>query len=152
MVRLRLARLGRRNRPFYRLHAIEKRNRRNGAVLEQLGWYDPVSADPEKQLSLNGERITYWLSQGAQPSETVADLLAKNDLLPPKLKAKWEADRKAASDRTAAIKAAKEAEAKAAEEAARAEAEAKAKAEAEKAAAEKAAAEAKAAEEAPAAE
>ena len=150
MVRLRLARLGRRNRPFYRLHAIEKRNRRNGAVLEQLGWYDPVCSDPEKQLSLNGERITYWLSQGAQPSETVADLLAKNDLLPPKMKAKWEADRKVAAERTAAIKAAKEAEAKAAEEAAKAAAEAKAKEEAEKAAAAAAEAEAKAAEDAPA--
>jgi len=150
MVRLRLARLGRRNRPFYRLHAIEKRNRRNGAVLEQLGWYDPVASDPEKQLSLNGERITYWLSQGAQPSETVADLLAKNDLLPPKMKAQWEADRKVASDRTAAIKAAKEADARAAEAAAKAEAEAKAKAEAEKAAAEAAAAAEAPAEEAPA--
>jgi len=149
MVRLRLARLGRRNRPFYRLHAIEKRNRRNGAVLEQLGWYDPIAVDPEKQLSLNGERITYWLSQGAQPSETVADLLAKNDLLPPKMKAQWEADRKTASTRTAAIKAAKEEAARAAEEAARAEA--KAKAEAEKAAAEaKAKAEAAAAAETPA--
>ncbi|MCC7388948.1 MAG: 30S ribosomal protein S16 [Phycisphaerales bacterium] len=145
MVRLRLARLGRRNRPFYRLHAIEKRNRRNGAVLEQLGWYDPVASDPEKQLQLNAERITHWLSQGAQPSETVADLLAKHDLLPPKMKAKWEADRKAASERTAAIKVAKEAEAKAAEEAARAAAEAKARAEAEKAAAAAKAAEEKAA-------
>lgn len=160
MVRLRLQRFGRRNRPFYRLNAIEKRNRRNGKVLEQLGWYDPVAADPEKQLKLEGERITHWLSQGAQPSETVADLLAKNDLLPPNMKTKWEADRKKASDRTAAIRAAKEAEKAAAEKAAKEAAEAKAKEEAEKAAAaaaekaaaEKAAAEAAAAAEAPAAE
>ncbi|MFG0243244.1 MAG: 30S ribosomal protein S16 [Phycisphaerales bacterium JB054] len=155
MVRLRLQRFGRRNRPFYRLNAIEKRNRRNGKVLEQLGWYDPIAADPEKQLKLEGERITHWLSQGAQPSETVADLLAKNDLLPPNMKAKWEADRKKASDRTAAIRAAKEAEKAAAEKAAKEAAEAKAKEEAEKAAAaaaEKAAAEAAAAAEAPAAE
>ncbi|MBK7405478.1 MAG: 30S ribosomal protein S16 [Phycisphaerales bacterium] len=106
MVRLRLQRLGRRNRPFYRLSAIEKRNRRNGVVLEQLGWYDPVSQDPAKQVQLNGERIKYWLSQGAQPSETVADLLSRADLLTPKLKAQWEADRKKARDRVEAKKAA----------------------------------------------
>lgn len=114
MVRLRLQRFGRRNRPFYRLSAIEKRNRRNGVVLEQLGWYDPVSSDASKQVELNGERITFWLSQGAQPSETVADLLARNDLLPPKMKAKWEADRKIARERVEAKKAAEAAAAAAA--------------------------------------
>ena len=106
MVRLRLQRLGRRNRPFYRLSAIEKRNRRNGVVLEQLGWYDPIASDEAKQLELNAERIKFWLSQGAQPSETVADLLARNDLLTPKLKNQWEADRKAARERVEAKKAA----------------------------------------------
>jgi small subunit ribosomal protein S16 len=111
MVRLRLQRLGRRNRPFYRLNAIEKRNRRNGKVLEQLGWYDPVASDPEKQLSLDGERIAHWLSVGALPSETVADLLAKNDLLPEKLKAQWEADRTTARNRVDARKAVTTAEA-----------------------------------------
>ncbi|HZW09409.1 MAG TPA: 30S ribosomal protein S16 [Phycisphaerales bacterium] len=115
MVRLRLQRLGRRNRPFYRLNAIEKRTRRNGAVIEQLGWYDPVASDPAKQLNLNGERIQYWLGMGAQPSETVADLLAKNDLLTPKLKTKWEADRKAARERVEAKKAKEEAAAAKAE-------------------------------------
>lgn len=106
MVRLRLQRLGRRNRPFYRLNAIEKRTRRNGVVIEQLGWYDPIAGDPTKQLNLNGDRIRYWLSKGAQPSETVADLLARNDLLTPKLKAQWEADRKAARERVEAKQAA----------------------------------------------
>lgn len=150
MVRLRLQRFGRRNRPFYRLNAIEKRNRRNGKVLEQLGWYDPIATDPEKQLKLEGERISYWLSMGAQPSETVADMLAKNDLLPPKMLAKWEEDRKVARARTESIRLAKEAEKAAAEKAAKEAAEAKAKEEAEKAAAEaaeKAEAEKKAAEE-----
>lgn len=147
MVRLRLQRLGRRNRPFYRLNAIDKRTRRNGVVIEQLGWYDPIAADPEKQVHLNGERIKHWLGHGAQPSETVATLLAKNDLLPEKMKAQWEADRKRDRDRVDAIKAAKEAEEKAAKEA-----EEKAAAEAKAAADAKAAAEAKAAEEAPAEE
>ncbi len=159
MVRLRLQRFGRRNRPFYRLNAIEKRNRRNGRVLEQLGWYDPIAADPEKQLKLEGERITYWLSVGAQPSETVADMLAKNDLLPPKMLAKWEEDRKVARARTESIRLSNIAEKEAKEKAAKEAAEAKAKeaaekaaaAAAEKAAAEKAEAEKKAAEEAAAA-
>lgn len=111
MVRLRFQRLGRRNRPFYRLNAIEKRTRRNGKVLEQLGWYDPVATDPEKQLHLEGERIAHWLSVGAMPSETVADLLAKNDLLPEKLKAQWEADRTTARNRVDARKAVTTAEA-----------------------------------------
>jgi small subunit ribosomal protein S16 len=150
MVRLRMQRLGRRNRPFYRINAIEKRNRRNGVVLERLGWYDPIAKDPEKQVKLEGERITHWLSQGAQPSETVATLLANHDLLPPKMRAKWEADRKTARERVEKIKTAADAEKAAAEAAAKAEADAKAAAEAK--AAEAKAAEAKAAEEAAAAE
>ena len=78
MVRIRMQRLGRRNRPFYRISAIEKRNRRNGVVIEQLGWYDPIAKDPEKQFKINGERVQYWLSVGAQPSDTVRRMLEKN--------------------------------------------------------------------------
>lgn len=102
MVRIRMQRLGRRNRPFYRINAIEKRNRRNGVVLEQLGWYDPIAKDEDKQFKIDGERVKYWLSVGAQPSETVRDLLGHNGLLNDKQKAAWEADRKAARDRVEA--------------------------------------------------
>jgi len=81
MVRLRLTRMGRSHRPFYRLTAIEKRTQRDGKVLENLGWYNPVEKDPTKQLSLKTDRIKEWLGNGAQPSDTVGDLLAKRDII-----------------------------------------------------------------------
>lgn len=99
MVRIRMQRLGRTHRPFYRIAAAEKRVKRDGKVLENLGWYNPVEKDPEKQLKLEAERIKYWLSVGAQPSDTVMDILGKQDLLTPKLKDKWEAKREADRNR-----------------------------------------------------
>ena len=81
MVRIRLKRLGRRHRPFYRINAIEKRNQRDGVVLENLGWYDPMARDTDKQLSLKVERIKHWLSQGAQPSDTMNDILAQEGII-----------------------------------------------------------------------
>ncbi|MDX2114524.1 MAG: 30S ribosomal protein S16 [Planctomycetota bacterium] len=76
-----MSRLGRIHRPFYRINAIDKRAPRNGKVLEELGWYDPVAKDPSKQLQLNDERVKYWLSVGAQPSDTVNDILANRGLI-----------------------------------------------------------------------
>lgn len=76
MVVLRLARVGRTNRSFFRLSAMDKRAPRNGRVIEELGWYDPIAGD-DKQLNFNVERINYWLSVGAQPSPTVAALLKR---------------------------------------------------------------------------
>jgi len=99
VVRIRMQRLGRTHRPFYRIAAAEKRVKRDGKVLENLGWYNPVEKDPEKQLKLESERIKYWLSVGAQPSDTVMDILGRNDLLTPKLKDKWEAKREADRNR-----------------------------------------------------
>lgn len=90
MVRIRLKRLGRRNRPFYRINAVDKRTKRDGKVLENLGWYDPVSQDETKQVHLNEERIKYWLGQGAVPSDTVSDLLARASLIDAE---KWKAKR-----------------------------------------------------------
>lgn len=90
MVRLRMQRLGRTHRPFYRICAVDQRNRRNGAVIENLGWYNPVELDKDKQIELNTERVQYWLSVGAQPSDTVEDMLGRMDLLPAKHKAAWE--------------------------------------------------------------
>ena len=77
-VRLRFKRFGRRHHPTYRLAAIERRRAVNGKVLEELGLYDPMNKDPEKQVTLNRERIEYWLGVGATPSDTVQNLLAKN--------------------------------------------------------------------------
>jgi small subunit ribosomal protein S16 len=91
MVRIRLMRLGRRNRPFYRVNAVDKRTKRDGKVLENLGWYDPVSKDESKQVHLNAERIKFWLGQGASASDTVNDLLAKASIIDAE---KWGAERK----------------------------------------------------------
>jgi len=81
MVRIRLKRMGRRHRPFYRINAVDKRTQRDGKVLEQLGWFDPLVKDETKQVELNEERVRYWLSVGAQPSDTVNDILAKRNLI-----------------------------------------------------------------------
>jgi small subunit ribosomal protein S16 len=76
-VKLRLTRMGRRHKPFFRLNAIDSRSPRDGKVIERLGHYDPIEKNAEKQLVLKKERIEYWLSVGAIPSETVAELIAK---------------------------------------------------------------------------
>ena len=76
MVVLRLKRMGRRHRPFYRLNAMDRRSPRDGRVIEELGWFDPLASD-DQQLSLKLDRIDYWLSVGAQPSQTVANLLRR---------------------------------------------------------------------------
>ncbi len=79
-VKLRLKRLGRTHKSFFRVSAIDSRNQRDGRVLEELGLYDPHAKTPEAQVRLNEERIKYWLSVGAQPTETVASLLKKNGI------------------------------------------------------------------------
>jgi len=90
MVRLRFQRLGRHKRPFFRLAAIDQRTRRNGTTIENLGWYNPLETDPAKQMSLDAERIKHWDSHGAQPTDTVRDILVKANLMD---KAQWEKDR-----------------------------------------------------------
>jgi small subunit ribosomal protein S16 len=76
-VKLRLARFGRLNHPTYRICAAEAHFQRNGRVIETLGYYLPKAKRLEEQSSLNSERISYWLSVGAQPSETVASLIKR---------------------------------------------------------------------------
>ncbi|GAB4544736.1 MAG: hypothetical protein Tsb0013_02050 [Phycisphaerales bacterium] len=139
MVRLRMTRMGRTHRPFYRINAVDKRTKRDGKVLENLGWYNPVEKDPTKQVSLKADRIKEWLGKGAQPSDTVGDLLAQHDIIDAEAWKKMRLGRvKRKIEKIAADK-------KAAEEAAKAAAEAEAKAKAEEEAAAKAAAEAEAA-------
>jgi small subunit ribosomal protein S16 len=75
MVVLRLKRMGRAHRPFYRLGAMDKRSPRDGRVIEELGWYDPVGKGD--QINFKTDRVKHWISVGAQPSETVANLLKK---------------------------------------------------------------------------
>ena len=76
-VRIRLKRIGRRHHPVYRLAAVDSRRQRDSRVLEELGAYNPVLADKERQVNFKRERIEYWLSVGAQPSDTVRRLLEK---------------------------------------------------------------------------
>lgn len=76
-VRIRMKKLGRKHRPFYRVCAMDARSPRGGKVLEELGTYDPMVRDTDARALLNGERISYWLSVGAQPSEKVAVLIKK---------------------------------------------------------------------------
>jgi small subunit ribosomal protein S16 len=75
--------MGSTNRPFYRLVAIDSRSRRDGRAIAELGWYDPL----KKPLSVHLEEapLLEWLGKGAQPSETVRELLRERGLL-----LKWE--------------------------------------------------------------
>ena len=80
-VKIRMTRMGRRHRPFFRINAIDSRTPRDGRILEKLGHYDPLEKDADKQVVLNKERIEYWLAQGAVTSETVGNLLAKHGMV-----------------------------------------------------------------------
>lgn len=77
-VKLRLKRMGRSNRAFFRLSAIESRSPRDGRVIEQLGYYDPRAKDVAKQFTANLDRCRHWLDVGAIPSETVSTLLKRS--------------------------------------------------------------------------
>ena len=79
-VKIRLKRLGRTNRSFFRLTAMDARAPRDGRALEELGIYDPCSKDTRQQLALNEERIKFWLQRGAVPTATVAQLLKKQGI------------------------------------------------------------------------
>ncbi len=76
-VRLKLKRYGRRHQPHYRLTAVDRRRTRDTKVIEELGQYDPLNRNAELQFSLNRDRVEYWLSVGAQPTDTVRKLLEK---------------------------------------------------------------------------
>ena len=155
-VKIRMMRLGRRHRPFFRINAVDSRVPRNGRILEKLGHYDPMEKDESKQIVLDLEKVKAWLDKGAVPSESIDDMLGKLGI-----ETKFAIERKKRREKAKAIAKAKGkpfdtaqrvAAAKAAEQAAaKAEAEAKAKEEEAKAKAEAAAAKAKAAEEAAAA-
>ena len=129
--------MGRRHRPFFRINAIESRNPRDGRILEKLGHYDPLEKDSAKQIILNAERVTFWLDNGAVPSDTVSQILLRHgikhkyaeEVAEHRKKARAAAAKKGKFF-TKAQKIAAEKEAQAAAEKAKAE-EAKAKAEAE---------------------
>lgn len=74
-VRIRLARYGSKKTPFYRVVAAHGESRRDGRFLELIGTYDPASTD--NRVTLKQDRYDYWVSVGAQPSDTVASLVRK---------------------------------------------------------------------------
>ena len=73
--KIRLKRIGRRNRPFYRMVVMDSRSRRDGAAIEELGWYNPI--DTELSYSLKDERILHWLKDGAQTTDAAHKLLRR---------------------------------------------------------------------------
>ena len=75
-VRLRLKRLGRKKRAFYRLVAIDSKRRRDGLEIERLGWFNPIGSKNDN-INLKEDRVLYWLDQGAQPSDTVHGLFRR---------------------------------------------------------------------------
>jgi len=68
---------GRRHRPFFRVCVTDARTPRDGRVLEEVGYYDPMVPETDARTVLNGERIDYWIGVGAQPSDKVAVLIKK---------------------------------------------------------------------------
>lgn len=93
-VRLRLKRLGRINRPFFRIEAMDSRTRRDGRTLEQLGFYDPLVASGEQRLKFQPERIRFWWDRGARPTPGVRHLLAAEGYAWPKEKPPRRRERK----------------------------------------------------------
>lgn len=120
-VRIRLKPLGRRHRSYFRIVAIEKRQSRDGRVLEELGTYDPMVKDKDSRVTLKASRVEHWLKVGASPSEKVEVLIKK-------YLDKW---KKIEADRAAGITPESEARPKAEEAQAPAEATAEATPEAE---------------------
>ena len=75
MVKIRLRRMGAKKAPYYRVVVADSRSPRDGRFIEELGTYDPM-ADGEK-IKVDLERVKYWISNGAQPTDTVRGLIKK---------------------------------------------------------------------------
>ena len=76
-VRIRMKRLGRRHRPFFRVAVMDSRSARDSKSIEDVGTYDPMVRNKAERVQLNMERIDYWISVGAKPSVNVAALIKK---------------------------------------------------------------------------
>ena len=78
-VKLRLKRMGAKQRPFYRIVAADARSPRDGRFLEVVGTYNPITNPAETKI--DEEKAMYWLSNGAIPTETVRNILSKNGIM-----------------------------------------------------------------------
>jgi small subunit ribosomal protein S16 len=111
-LKIRLARGGAKKRPFYRIVVAEATSPRDGRFVERVGSYNPIlSSDNPDRLVLNQERIQYWLSVGALPTERVVKFLAQSGVgsYKPTDKTKKSQPKKKAQERAAALAAAQEA-------------------------------------------
>lgn len=79
MVKLRLKRMGKKGAPFYRIVAADSRSPRDGRFIEQIGTYNPTKA--EEKVTLDKELAEKWLSNGAQPTDTVRSILSHEGVL-----------------------------------------------------------------------
>jgi small subunit ribosomal protein S16 len=75
MVSIRLARGGSKRRPFYHVVVSDSRSPRDGRYIERIGFFNPQARGAEEELRLDNERVDYWVSKGAQPSERVTSLI-----------------------------------------------------------------------------
>ena len=76
-VRIRMKKLGRKHRPFFRVCVMDARSPRDGKAIEEVGTYDPMVPDKAKRVKLDLERIDHWMGHGAQPSHKVGVLIKK---------------------------------------------------------------------------
>jgi small subunit ribosomal protein S16 len=76
-VRIRMKKIGRKHRPFYRICVMDSRVHREGKAIEEVGWYDTSVEDKSKRVSINLERVDYWVSVGASLSDRVSTLVKK---------------------------------------------------------------------------
>jgi ribosomal protein S16 len=77
VVTIRLARAGAKKRPFYHIVVADSRHRRDGRYIERVGFYNPIATSAEIDLRVDVERVNYWRSKGAKPSERVASLIKR---------------------------------------------------------------------------
>ena len=78
-VKIRLTRMGKKKNPFYRIVVADERSRRDGAPIEEIGYYDPMT-NPAT-VKIDAEKATKWINNGAQPTDTVRSLLKKAEIL-----------------------------------------------------------------------
>ena len=78
-VKIRLTRMGKKKNPFYRIVVADERTRRDGAPIEEIGYYDPMT-NPAT-VKIDAEKATKWLANGAQPTDTVRSLLKKSEII-----------------------------------------------------------------------
>lgn len=80
MVVIRLRRLGAKKRPFYHIVAADSRFAATGRFIEKLGFFNPIARGQEVRLRMDLDRVNYWISQGAQPSDRVNLLIKENEM------------------------------------------------------------------------